>query len=147
MLPAYAPAEGPTILIVEDRSAMRIVLAEFLRECVPGCEVLEAADGAEAMELFDRHLPRLVLMDIGLPDANGIELTRRMKANRPETALIIVSYLNSAAHVEQARVAGAAGYVAKDRLLSDLVPAITSCIGWHSTSRGGSARETATRHG
>jgi diguanylate cyclase (GGDEF)-like protein/PAS domain S-box-containing protein len=120
---------GPaTVLIVEDRSAMRIVLGEFVRSAFPGCAVYEAADGAEAISMFAGHKPQLVLMDLGLPDANGIDLTRRFKTEAPETEVIAVSYQSSDAHVTHALAAGAAGYVTKDRLLSDLIPLISRCL-------------------
>lgn len=125
----------PTVLIVEDRSAMRIVLGEFVRSAFPGCAVHEAADGAEAISKFAGHRPQLVLMDIGLPDANGIDLTHRFKTEAPETEVIVVSYQGSSAHVAHALAAGAAGYVTKDRLLSDLVPLMSRCLGPSTAQR------------
>ncbi len=63
------------VLIVDDHEAMRAALREVLQSAYPGANILEAADGEHAMELCGRHRPRLVLMDVGLPDANGTART------------------------------------------------------------------------
>ena len=122
---------------------MRMALSDFVWHAVPGCVILEAADGAEAMAAFNGHRPQLVLMDISLPDADGLELTYRIKETAPDTEIIVVSYLNSSAHVARAKWAGATAYVNKDRLLSDLVPAMSKCIE-RQAARGASRQESAT---
>lgn len=87
----------PTILIVEDRSLMRIVLGDFLRGAFPGCAIHEAEDGAQALAQCAALKPDVVLMDISLPDANGIELTARLTAAMQEIKVIVVSYFDTPA--------------------------------------------------
>lgn len=116
------------ILIVEDRPVMRAMLREFVQNAFPDCAILDAANGARAMALSVEHRPQLVLMDVCLPDANGIELTARIKAAVPGVAVIVISYLGGQAYVEQALAAGASTYVSKDRLLSELIPAIAGVL-------------------
>ena len=116
------------MLIVEDHEAMRAVLREVLQSAYPGANILEAADGARALELCLSHHPRLVLMDIGLPDANGIELTARIKAMLPECSVIVVSQHAAPIYVERAHEAGAYAYVTKDTAHQELLPAVARAL-------------------
>jgi DNA-binding NarL/FixJ family response regulator len=103
---------------------MRAALRNFLVLSFPTLEVIEAADGAAAMTLFAERRPMLVLMDVHLPDGNGVELTRRIKALAPETVVVVMSIQNNAHTVEQSLAAGAAAFVSKDRVFSELAPLI-----------------------
>lgn len=120
--------QQPTILIVEDQSVMRALLRDYVQAAFPGCAVLEASDGAGALKSCAERRPSLVLMDISLPDANGIELTASIKAAMPVIAVIVVSYLSGQIYIEQARAAGARTYVNKDRLLGELIPAMATAL-------------------
>ena len=119
----------PLILIVEDRAVLRVMLHEFVQNALPGCAILDAASGTHAMRLCGEYRPDLVLMDVHLPDANGIELTTRIRTRWPATRVIVFSYLGSDTHVERAAAAGAFAYVVKDRLIPDLIPAIVGALG------------------
>lgn len=124
--------EGPrsvTLLIVEDQETMRKTLHRFLQSAFPEWTVLEAATGADALAACAAHRPEVVLMDIMLPDADGIALTVQVKATLPEARVIFVSYLGGETHVARALAAGGSAYVTKDRLFSDLVPAILALAG------------------
>jgi len=117
--------DGQTIvLIVEDQAPMRAALRDFLALTFPAWQVLEAADGATAMSVFGEHRPSLVLMDVCLPDVNGIELTRHIKEMAPETVVVVMSIQNGAHVVEQALAAGAAVFISKDRIFNELAPLI-----------------------
>jgi DNA-binding NarL/FixJ family response regulator len=114
-----------SMLIVEDQAPMRTALRDFLALTFPAWRVLEAADGASAMAVFLEHRPPLVLMDVCLPDENGIELTRRIKTLAPATTVVVMSIQNGAHIVEQALTAGAAVFIGKDRIFTELMPLIT----------------------
>src|SRR3970040_1897742 len=116
--------EQKTALIVEDHSLLRKVMREFLQSAFPGCSFREAADGAGALEACNAHRPQLVLMDIALPDANGIELTGRVGTLYPGIQVIVVSHKNAEVYVQQALAAGARAYVCKDHIVTDLIPAV-----------------------
>jgi len=118
-----------TVLIVDDHSPLRKVMREFLQSAFPGCSFREAADGAAALEACNAFQPQLVLMDIGLPDADGIELTARLGTLYPGIRVIVVSQKSGEVYVEQALAAGAHAYVCKDHLVTDLVPAVAAAIG------------------
>lgn len=118
------PNRPVTVLIVEDRKSFRAVLREFLALKFPDCKLLEAATGARALQQFDQHQPRLVLMDIQLPDINGIEATRCIKARSPDTVVIAMSMMNEAHIADRALAAGATAFISKDHLFRDLEPLI-----------------------
>jgi two-component system, cell cycle response regulator DivK len=112
-----------TILIVEDVEYNRELLVQLLED---EYETLTAADGAAGIESAARHRPDLILMDLSLPEVDGWEATRRLKA-RPETAAIPVIALTAHAmqgDEERARACGCDGYLTKpideDRLFETL---------------------------
>lgn len=122
-------AEQNVILIVDDQAAIRAGVRIFLQTSFPGCRILEADTGAAALAACLEHQPQLVLMDICLPDANGIELTSRIKVLFRNIKVIVVSYLSDRTYVEQALAAGAIGFIAKDNLVTDLMPAVAAALG------------------
>ena len=117
------------MLIVEDQDYMRRMLREFLQAAFPDKTIFEAGDGRSALALCSERRPGIVLMDIGLPDANGIELTARIKSMLPDTAVIIVSSHAGSAYTERAKAAGAFAYVAKDAVHDELLPTVTAALG------------------
>jgi|SRR5688572_5618095 len=120
--------QRPIILIVEDQAVMRAMLRELVQNEFPDCSILDAASGAQAMALCARHEPTLVLMDVRLPDADGIGLTARITTTMPSVSVIVVSYLCAEPYVEQALAAGAVAYIIKDHLLSELMPAVAGVV-------------------
>jgi DNA-binding NarL/FixJ family response regulator len=116
--------KAPKVLIVEDQAPMRATLRDFLTLSFSAWQVLEAADGVTAMRVFTEHRPPLVLMDVCLPDTNGIELARRIKAEAPETVVVVMSIQTGPHVAEQALAAGAAAFIGKDRLSTELAPLI-----------------------
>ncbi|MBK7825103.1 response regulator [Nannocystis sp.] len=79
----------PKILIVEDNELSRDMLSRRLRR--KGYEVLVATDGQEGIAMAQRELPDLVLMDLSLPDLDGWEATRRLKANAKTQAIPVIA--------------------------------------------------------
>src|SRR3954454_13599413 len=104
----------PPVLVVDDSLSQRIHLAHTLHEA--GFEVREAATGAEALRLAAEHRPHLVVLDVVLPDIQGYEVCRRLKAD-PATAACLVLMLSGVATRSGDRVlglgSGADGYLVK----------------------------------
>lgn len=124
MRPATETPRQRVILIVEDQDIMRNTLRDFLQSSFPEWTVIEAINGDEAMDMATRHQPDLILMDVCLPDANGINLTRSIKALLPETFVIVVSSLGGAIYVDEALTAGAQAFVPKSEIAVRLPPLI-----------------------
>lgn len=116
------------MLIVEDNAMMRAALVQFLTLEFPGHSILEAEDGAGALEAMRRCRPQLVLMDIALPDANGLELTAEIKRAFPATTVIIVTQYDGAQYRAHARSAGAFGYITKERIYQELGPLLAQAL-------------------
>jgi DNA-binding NarL/FixJ family response regulator len=116
--------KDPALLIVDDHVQVRTGLRELLIVSFPNCRVLEAGNGEDAFDLVCAEQPDIVLMDIQLPGINGIEATRRIKAAHPLVQVVIVSIHDSTEYRRDAQAAGAAAYVFKNRLHTELVPAL-----------------------
>jgi CheY-like chemotaxis protein len=82
-------ATDPSILVVDDFLDGREMVAEYLR--FKGFSVLEAAGGAEAIELAREHNPRVILMDLGMHGVDGWEATRQLKAAPATTDIVIIA--------------------------------------------------------
>jgi CheY-like chemotaxis protein len=104
---------GEIILIVDDNAA-NLKLARVLLQG-EGYEVRTAADAEEAMRVLQTYTPRLILMDIQLPGMDGLELTRRLKADLATKDIVILALTAYAmkGDEDKARAAGCDGYIAK----------------------------------
>lgn len=101
------------ILLVDDHALFRAGIASLLQAW--GMEVVgEAGDGLEALELARKTEPELVLMDIRMPRCNGLEATRLIKTEMPETKIVMVTVSDDDADLFEAIKAGAEGYLLKD---------------------------------
>lgn len=78
-------------MLVEDSTSFRQVVKTNLQDQFPSMDVIEAADGVEAFQKINSHPPNLIFMDITLPGENGLELTRKIKADYPDTIIIILT--------------------------------------------------------
>jgi two-component system cell cycle response regulator DivK len=118
-------ASRPLILLVEDNETIRHAFAILLEES--GYRVLQAASGAEALDLSRRERPALALMDLGLPDQNGLDVTRQLKADPDTRDILVVALTGRALETDQAAclAAGCDGYLAKPidtRMLLGKIP-------------------------
>jgi DNA-binding NarL/FixJ family response regulator len=113
-----------TILVVDDAEHWRKFISFILR-IDPAMEIVsEASDGTHAVQEAKNHQPTIVLLDIGLPGANGIEAGRRILKEAPNSKVIYVSQESDLEVVQEALAMGAAGYVSKIDAGSQLVAAI-----------------------
>ena len=103
-----------SLLLAEDHTLVRAGL-RMLLSTVEGVEVVgEASNGREAVELAAQLEPDLVLMDINMPELNGLNATARITREVPSTRVIILSMFGTEAYVDQALRSGASGYLLKD---------------------------------
>ena len=103
------------ILIVDDNLQMRRMVKTLVRDLVE-C-VFECGDGAGALPAYTEHGPDWVLMDIDLPEVDGISATRQIIAAHPAARVMIVTNYDDADLRETARLAGACEYVVKENLI------------------------------
>jgi DNA-binding NarL/FixJ family response regulator len=112
------------ILLADDHAIMRHGLRAILEKRLGLTIVGEAATGREAIELATEHRPDVVVMDIGMPELNGIEATRIITRTVSGVKVIALSAYADPRFVQAMREAGAAGYVLKDAAADDLLDAI-----------------------
>src|SRR5580658_5843184 len=86
--------------------------------------VAEAADGRQAVEQAEATAPDVAVLDIAMPNLNGIEAAQRIISQRPSTAVVILSMHSDEGYVLRALKAGAKGYLLKDSAEADLIEAI-----------------------
>ncbi len=112
------------VLLCDDHELVRQGIAAMLAKADDIQVVGEARTGREAIEFARREIPDVVLMDVRMPDMDGLEATRRIKEERPRTAVIMVTMHDNPAYLREAVRAGAAGYLLKDVSKGELVDAI-----------------------
>lgn len=112
------------ILLVDDHELVRQGIAAMLNGANELQVVGEAKTGREALEVARRELPDVVLMDVRMPDMDGLEATKRIKEERPRTAVIMLTMHDNPTYLRDAVRAGAAGYLLKDVSKDELVDAV-----------------------
>ncbi len=124
------------ILIADDHAVVRAGLRTLLEAC-RGWEVCaEAGDGREAVEKAREQKPDIAILDIGMPNLNGVEATRQIRKFSPETEVLILTMHESDDLVQQVVDAGARGYILKDdadRILAAAVEALRKHKPYFST--------------
>lgn len=112
------------IVIIDDHQLFREGVKRIL-EFEPSFNVLaEGDDGSEAMNLVETHEPDVVLMDINMPETNGVEATRELMDRYPDTKVIILSIHDDENYVNHALKTGALGYLLKEMDSEALVDAV-----------------------
>ena len=112
------------VFLVDDhwevRERLRILLMQE-----PDFEFIgEAADGAEAVDMLERLPADVVVMDLNLPGLDGIETTKQILNDRPDTRVVIVSMQSDPHYVKESFKAGVTGYILKDCAFEEMVEAV-----------------------
>ena len=116
------------VLIADDQTLFRSGLARLLDGDDRVSVVGEAVDGLEAVKLAASLKPDVVLMDIKMPNLDGIEATRRIVSESPKSKVLMLTTFEADNHVIQALKAGASGYVLKDSEASAIVSSILAVV-------------------
>jgi DNA-binding NarL/FixJ family response regulator len=116
------------VLVADDHRDWRNQV-RFLLQVRPELQVIfEASDGSEAVQKAGELKPDLILLDVGLPNLNGIEAARRIRKISPKSKIVFLSVDNSLDVVQVALSTGAQSYVYKARAQNDLLPAIDAAL-------------------
>ena len=112
------------VLVADDQALVREGLVTLL-ESVPEIHpVAAASDGEEAVRLAARHRPDVVLMDLRMPKLDGVEATRRNRAELPDTEVVVLTTYADEASILEALSAGARGYLTKDAGIAEISRAV-----------------------
>ena len=117
------------VVLADDHKIMREGLCSLLRND-PRVEIVGVAeDGRSAVQLVREQKPDVVVMDVAMPDLNGIDAARRIKAEQPDVRILALSMHSDKRYISSMLQAGASGYLLKDCAFKELVQAI------HTVSR------------
>jgi NarL family two-component system response regulator LiaR len=137
--PAAGPPAPTTVLLVDDQAVIRKGIRVLLDQS-PGILVVgEARDGVEGVAMTRRLDPDVVLMDIGMPNMNGIEATARLRDVAPRSRVLILSAHSDDHYIRAVMAMGAVGYVLKQSTFANLARAI------RDTARGGTVVSAQVR--
>jgi len=134
------------VLIVDDHAVVRNGLEQLVRSTSGLQFVAAAANAEEAVELAALHLPDVVLMDLAMPDTDGIEATRRIRARAPVSQVIALTSFSDRGRILGALEAGAIGYLLKDASPAELVAGIRSAARGESPLAPKAARTLLEAH-
>lgn len=112
------------VLVVDDHALVRRGMGHVIRECFPDAEIVEAGGATEALEKLSTDSIDIALVDVRMPDADGLELLHEVKSRWPELPVIMLTSFDHAHYVRRALAEGAAGYMLKDATAEDLEQAI-----------------------
>ncbi len=112
------------ILLVDDHALVRQGIRRIIEEKPDLRVVGELRDGLELMDALNKQKPQMVILDVSMPHLGGIEATRMIKASHPDIKVLILTLHNRREYVDQARLAGAEGYLLKDEVDKELLSAI-----------------------
>jgi len=112
------------ILLVDDHAVVRQGVRQLLLDRGIASEVLEAQTGAEALAAIAKHVCDVVLLDISLPDMNGVEVLKRAKKKAPRVPVLMFSMYREDQYAVRALKAGAAGYLSKTVDTAQMIAAI-----------------------
>jgi DNA-binding NarL/FixJ family response regulator len=116
------------VILVDDHELVRTGIRSLIQN-ISGVEVVaEANNGRDAVRLIDELMPDLVLLDIAMPELNGLEVVSRISKDNTVTKVIILSMHKNEEYVVQALKAGAAGYLLKDSSANELEIAVNAVI-------------------
>ena len=114
------------ILLADDHTIVRQGLKLIISSHADLQVIGEAANGREVLELTGKLKPDVILMDVAMPELNGIEATRRVHQISPRTKVLVLSMHKEAVYVREILKAGARGYILKDAIDTELISAIQS---------------------
>jgi DNA-binding NarL/FixJ family response regulator len=112
------------ILLVDDHPLVRQEIKTIIADKSELAVVGELQDGLELLNCLNHRLPQMVILDISMAHLGGIEATRLIKSSHPEIKVLILTLHNRREYVDQARLAGAEGYLLKDGVEKELLSAI-----------------------
>lgn len=124
------PDARPVRVLVVDDEQPFVDMVQALLASDDRIEVVgTAGNGREAVELALSLQPDVTLMDISMPVMDGIEAVRRIRAERPQATVLMLTGSSAASDVDRSRQAGAAGYLTKDRVGAQLIETVLAAAG------------------
>jgi DNA-binding NarL/FixJ family response regulator len=112
------------VLLADDHAVVRVGICQFLEQADDFAVIAEAGDGQEAMDLITQHVPDVAVLDIQMPKASGIEVTRWVREHHREVGVLILTAYDDDPYVMAVIQAGANGYVLKTASPEEIIQAV-----------------------
>jgi len=112
------------VLVVDDHPLMRVGIAAIIDGRPGMTTVAQAGSGEEAIELYERHLPDITLMDLRLPRMSGVQTIRSIRRTHPQARFVVLTTYEGDEDIHQALEAGAQGYIIKGMPYDTLIDAL-----------------------
>jgi DNA-binding NarL/FixJ family response regulator len=111
------------LLVADDHAVVRAGVASMLRETDISV-VAEASDGAQALEMAQKHQPDVVLLDVRMPEVDGMACLSKIKSHLPHTPVVIFTAHDNPTYIARAVALGAAGYLVKSASQAEIIAAL-----------------------
>jgi two-component system NarL family response regulator len=121
---AAATVAVAKVLLVDDHALLRTGVANIINQESDLHVVAEAANGLEALDAYERHRPDVTLLDLRMPEMEGVEVVRHIRARDPQALVVVLTTYDTDDEIARALKAGAKAYVLKDISADDLVNCI-----------------------
>jgi len=136
--------ETPTVLVVDDHEVVRKgLISLFAGSPLEVCG--EAATAEEAIRLAKKQRPSVVLLDVRLGDADGLDSVRKIRSAAPQTRVVMLSAFDNPTYVARAVAAGAHDYLLKTTSRADLIAAVTTAAAGEAATKKGELRRVASQ--
>ena len=140
-----APAAVARVLVVDDHSLLRTGVANIINQ-EPGLEVVaEASNGREAIDAFLIHHPDVVLMDLRMPEMEGVEAVKRIREIDPHARVVVLTTYDADEDIARALQAGAKAYILKDIAADALVACVRTVLAGRTYLAPAAAAKLAER--
>ena len=116
------------LLIADDHPIFRKGLYDILKKEFPGCSIIECETGTEAYKNIIHHLPDISILDINMPQMNGIEVSKKILSELPKSKIIILTMYKEKEMVRRAMQFGVSGYILNDFAVNEIIACINKVL-------------------
>lgn len=115
-----------SLLIADDHPIFRKGLKDILQNSFPKASIHECHNGAEAMDCILKNTPQIAILDINMPEINGLDVCKRVIKKNPNSKIIILTMYSEKEMIKNAMLSGASGYILKDNAVDEIIECIQS---------------------
>ncbi len=126
-----------TLLIADDHPIFRKGLMDLIQQTFPKVKIIECCNGTEAFSGIKNYKPNIAILDINMPEANGLEVCKKVIKEKTNTKIIILTMYQEKEMIKNAMLAGASGYILKDNAVDEIMDCLNTV--WNGKTYFGTA--------
>ena len=126
-----------TLLIADDHPIFRKGLMDLIQQAFPKVKIIECCNGAEAITGIINQTPDIAILDINMPEANGLEVCKKVVKEKTKTKIIILTMYQEKEMIKNAMLSGASGYILKDNAVDEIMDCVNTV--WNGETYRGTA--------